>query len=449
MEILALSSKGVDKGWFQKRASILLDKVSSLEPRKNMTAIYAIPMGSMECYGPNRNADGWPRGECIKYANLNGKKITISAGLMDKYATFVTNGHVFKEHNNTDPKLASGEIVLSEWNPAMERIETISFVNNDEWDSELNKIASGTNHPVSMAAKVNFDICSACGNVSEGADDYCNHIKFFKNAILEDGHHICMVNEDPTFFDQSGVSVNADRLGFSIGIVDVGESKEASLTQSEKQAQMVILNSLSDMEKSLPSCPSFNVKDKIKAEDPELTGPIGKGTIITIKTIGPEKAMSGLANNGCILGPADFLSSIAEDDFSIDSMMDEVTSCLPTIFSELKNDLKCMGTQAIEPPVDLNKPTDINVQGIIDAVKPMLSLLPEDAEVRINVSKLKKEDIDERPVIKKVSSEVSDRGKEIAKEYGKYVLGALTKMSQKNLKPDLGSVIIRNRTQKS
>ena len=222
--ILNISSKGLDK-----RASVelkkegsspLLEKIAELEPKEGHTPVLMVPMGAQEVYGPNRNADGWPRQKCVKYAK-NGKKVVIDSGLIENHPTFVTNAYIYKEHNNKDPKQASGIIALSNYNPKVDRVEVVSQVDSDKWAEELGVIEKYGMTGVSMAANVSEDLCSICGNSAKSPSDYCSHIKLAKNSVLSDGSQVIMVNNNPTFIDLSGVKEPADRIGYGLGTVSV------------------------------------------------------------------------------------------------------------------------------------------------------------------------------------------------------------------------------------
>jgi len=57
-------------------------------------AVHLIAMGSQEKYGFNRNGDGWPED-----------------GLTRRHHTFVSHGHLFREHKNSGKEHAIGSAV--------------------------------------------------------------------------------------------------------------------------------------------------------------------------------------------------------------------------------------------------------------------------------------------------------------------------------------------------
>jgi len=215
---LKVASTGLDfldKKRLKKQGSSLLSKIAKLEPKKGKVPLFIVPMGAYEYYSSNRNGDAWFEKQCTKYT-YNGDRIDIKEGLIERHPTFVTHAKMYTEHDNKDPKKASGEIVLSDYNTKMGRVEVVSYVDEDTWEEELNDIDNGKNTGVSMAANVDLDYCSVCSNKAASANDYCYHIKFMTNAILDDGHVVCMWNETPTFIDISRVKEPADRLGVGL-----------------------------------------------------------------------------------------------------------------------------------------------------------------------------------------------------------------------------------------
>ncbi len=447
MEIIKLSSKGVDKGWFQKRASVLISKAAQLEPMEGHTAVYMVPMGSGEYYSSNRNADFWPETKCTKIAR-NGGLIKISSGLMERYPTFVTHGKVYKDHKNDDPEKSSGEIVLSEWNPDMHRIETVAFVHNDKWDKELDKIASEGDCTISMATDVENDKCSVCSNTASRPSEYCDHIKFYKNAILSDGHHVQMINDTPTFKDLSSVTVNADRLGYGLGIIDLGQSKTASVNYFDKEAKIAILKKLNEIEKQIDCGTLPDIGKKIKSVDPEISSNLGGNSVMIIKSVGPSDICSSLASKGGILSPEDFIETFMGDLPDIGNITEEIKSFLPNIFGDLSEITdKDNGEEICDKPIiDTDREVDDEkIKGIVEAIQPVLSVLPSDAEVRITVSKMEVPEDCIKGVIKKESKETYDELKKVAREYGKYVINSLYRMQREGLDPDFSLPVVRNR----
>ena len=145
MQLVPLHSRGIDHQFFIKSASVFTREISELRPEKGMAYIHLIATGDQETYGLNRNGDGFPK-----------------AANEERHHTFVTNAHAYKHHVNKDPKIASGSVKVSAYNPDMCRTELIVGVREDKWAQSLEKLASGKLAPVSMACRVPYDECTLC-----------------------------------------------------------------------------------------------------------------------------------------------------------------------------------------------------------------------------------------------------------------------------------------------
>lgn len=200
--------------------AITRDMLEAHRPDKDHFLMHVIAMGDHEHYGPNRNADSWPKLACVKY-----------------HPTFVTNGYFFREHRNTDPKLSIGTIKASCYNEEQGRIELAvhgrlrpaeGMPLTAEEEYEMAK--AGKALSFSMSAKVPNDRCSICGNLAKSASAYCEHMKYSANQYLPEHEKFAFVyNDRPTFFDISKVANPADRIAHHLEYVF---AKAASATRS-------------------------------------------------------------------------------------------------------------------------------------------------------------------------------------------------------------------------
>lgn len=219
--LVDIYSRGVDRGWMTKRAAVLTREIAELRPESGHSYIHLISLGSQEFYGCNRNGDGFneKRGE---FELVDPKKdvpkiIKMGGGLIEFHPTFEKYGHVFKHHKNQDPKFKIGDIKCAAYNHDMHRGELIIKVpHNDEWNADLQKLASGQDIPFSMACKVATDCCSYCGNRARSRAEYCDHLLHHMTEIVKQGHQIFAINDEPGFFDMSKVIKPADRIAWSI-----------------------------------------------------------------------------------------------------------------------------------------------------------------------------------------------------------------------------------------
>jgi hypothetical protein len=175
------------------------DIVERFRPDDDHFLIHNIAMGDTETYGANRNADAWSK-----------------KALTDKHQTFVTHGHLFREHRNRDPKDRIGTIKYAAFDggpDGMHRVELLCWGHKKKAAEEYELARSGKELSFSMSARVPGDVCSCCGHFSKSAAEYCDHIKKHALQYLPEFKKYAFVdNPDPTFFDNSRVRNPADRI---------------------------------------------------------------------------------------------------------------------------------------------------------------------------------------------------------------------------------------------
>lgn len=177
---------------------------------------HIIAMGSDEQYGFNRNHDGWPH-----------------QGLINKHATFVTHGRNYREHRNTDPKLAIGKIAASRYDEETQRVELILHTCIEKAAEEFERARSGEEMSGSMAANLPEDQCNACDHISKTAYDRCDCIRNSSGLYLPGKRkYAYMINNDPTFKDYSWVRRPADRIAFHL---EYGLPKAANFGGSDQE----------------------------------------------------------------------------------------------------------------------------------------------------------------------------------------------------------------------
>lgn len=213
-------SRGVDRHWMTKRATVLNDVVKSIQPEKGYQYIHLITMGSQEGYGCNRNGDGFNE-KCGAFEIPNPKDgnhtYQMKGGLIERHRTFTKNAHVFEHHKNKDPQKAIGSVYGDAYNREMKRGELIAKVPEDNnWMPYLEKLANGEDIPFSMACRVPYDVCTICGNKAKSRAEYCKHASDHLTEITKEGHQVFVINDEPTFFDISRVFRPADRIAWSL-----------------------------------------------------------------------------------------------------------------------------------------------------------------------------------------------------------------------------------------
>lgn len=174
------------------------DLLEKYRPTDDHTAcIHLIAMGSSDQYGFNKNGD-W-----------------FSGDVLEKTAhTFVTNGHMFREHRNKDPKQAIGRIKYAGYDPkGMQRVELIVHMDKDKAQEEYEMAKNGSALSFSMSCRVPNDRCSICGNKAKAINNYCDHLKYNMGRWIEkESNYAYAYNDEPVFFDISRVANPADRI---------------------------------------------------------------------------------------------------------------------------------------------------------------------------------------------------------------------------------------------
>lgn len=341
--LIKISSRGIiggDKQALVKRAGAeFVEKIADIKFARDEVPVHLIAIGATEDYGPNRNGDGFTRDCCKKYHHT-----------FEKFARF------YRDHANKNPAKSFGLVKASYYNEPMRRIELICALNGSKEaadrnggllaDKELEKLASDQEIPVSMACKIPFDKCSACGNSARTRAEYCDSIengghckagglKHNIGRVLEDGHILHADNPDPSFFDISHVFRPADRIAYvsgqlqkaaSAGLICGAELAEqlgvtfpaalaaANLGTKRAQAQFHTLLTLADTEKTLiaqgltknaaqsAAGLAYALAPPIAADDP----------IIANDFVKLSEVLRGLADAGVVLPPRDFLTLVVK-----------------------------------------------------------------------------------------------------------------------------------------
>lgn len=421
MEIMELSRRGLDRGWLKKRGSILDEKIRRLTPRDGQTAIYMVPISGMEVAGSNRNGDYWPstsrKVKIVDAKDPDSEVVKIKRGLKERYPTFESHARMYREHKNDDPDKASGDIVEVAFNEPMGRVECIAFVDDDVWEDDLHRLASNDNIGVSMSARVPHDICNVCGNKASRRSDYCVHARHHMNAILSDGTQVGVINESPTFFDISGVRLNADRLGFALSKLPVCGEKAAGSKDLRRRKK--VLRKLAEMEKKITT---DEAKCVGRVVDPRLQPEIGDMTITIMKSYDPRMVGSVLKEKDIMLGPKQFLQLVGDSsEMEADRMVDGMKEILPGIFQTMLEDMGGRISSVIEPLESATLPCGLSAA--VDRIKPDFSIAEEDVDRRLKKSIETFEEPPEITVKVVREKEASSGGaEEIAREYGRYLL---------------------------
>lgn len=240
-----------DPAEFQKQASALGDvDYEKVIPDKDHVGIHLVALGDVEHYGFNRNGDGFPKQACKTH-----------------HETFVKNGHLFRHHQNKDPKKKLGDVKLSAYVEPMARIELFVHAEKEKCAPELEKLEKTGELPFSMACRVSHDRCSICNNIRKSSKDpaTCDHVRHELGKVAEDGRVTGTYNDEPNFFDISFVYRPADRIAWHLKTASEGTMDSVSLAEEsgiwtpdrlaivskQAQAKRELLKKIASMEQHL------------------------------------------------------------------------------------------------------------------------------------------------------------------------------------------------------
>lgn len=216
----------------------LLKVIDTLKARPEGVYVLLNALGAYEYWGVNRNGDAFPewslKSQCppadvknyIDKVNREKPGFNFCPPPTNKYGTctFVTDAHVFQQHNNKDPHNSIGDVVASAYNEYMHRTELIVFIYEARDKGTVDAIRAGAPVPFSMGAKLPFDVCSICFNFAKNRGEYCDHLKSSMNMVYPDGRKVFAYNWFPRFFDISRVRVPADRSAWALRKVASAEN---------------------------------------------------------------------------------------------------------------------------------------------------------------------------------------------------------------------------------
>lgn len=187
-----------------------------------------------EYWGCNKNADFFPEEELKK-----------------NYKTFF-DAHVFKNHENKEVEKAIGDVLDATWNDEMKYVELFIRVDKRIAPTIARGFEKGFMTDVSMGCKIDHSICSICGNLAKTQSQYCDHIKYEKHKVRDDGKKVYEININPRFHDISAVLNGADRTAKMTGLFISGTKVAYHEEESLEKCASTLEESLAaefDMEK--------------------------------------------------------------------------------------------------------------------------------------------------------------------------------------------------------
>lgn len=455
--LIKVSSRGIigaDKQQLIKRAGAeFTDKIASIKFAADEVPVHLIAIGATEDYGPNRNGDGFTRDCCRRY-----------------HPTFEKFARFYRDHANKNPAKSYGLVKAAFYNEPMRRIELVCALNGSKEaadrnggllaDKEIEKLANDQEIPVSMACKIQFDKCSACGNTARTRAEYCDSIengghckagglKHNIGRVMEDGHILHADNPDPFFFDISHVFRPADRIAYVFGKLQKAASagcisgvelaeelgvtfplalEMAAVSTKKAQAQLHTLQTLADAERSMTlqgltktaaqstTALAASLQEPIAADDP----------IISSEYIKLAEVLRGLVDSGVVLPVRDFLTLTIKQAGA--DLVAAVSAASTGVFDRLLHEANVASL------------LENNVYYPADTAPPAVRLWAEKVAMTHSVleSRVQKQayraalrGVEPKTFVEKTAA-ASDAINALAKHYALYKIAALTALSEKH-----------------
>ena len=240
--------------------------ICEAKPIPGKTQLLIDAMGAGEYYGSNVNGDYFPE-EALQHK-----------GPDYGHETFMHYAYPYKHHVNKDPARAYGDkVTLSAYDPHMHRVLLIVRLDDSKCHDILGDLANGNYWDVSMGCKVPWDQCSICKNKARTRAEYCPHLRYQMNKILQDGRRVFAYNWKPKFFDISFVTIGAEKASHVLKkvaydgrpaetrlSVDLGTSYYGKIAQRLKRAAET---KRAEIEKEVPASPSPPFMEGVTPED--------------------------------------------------------------------------------------------------------------------------------------------------------------------------------------
>lgn len=216
----------LDNELVKTASEILLPDGHEYDPDFVYMKVRAVSAG--EYWGCNKNADFFPEQELKK-----------------NYKTFF-DAHVFKNHENKEIEKAIGDVLDATWNDEMKYVELFIRVDKRIAPTIARGFEKGFMTDVSMGCKIDHSICSICGNLAKTQSQYCDHIKYEKHKVRDDGKKVYEININPRFHDISAVLNGADRTAKMTGLFISGTKVAFNEEQNMEKCASTLADALFD-----------------------------------------------------------------------------------------------------------------------------------------------------------------------------------------------------------
>lgn len=160
------------------------------EKKDTLLAFATRAISAHESHGPNRNADTFEREQLKKF-----------------YKTFMLKPHLLD--HKMEISNVRGIIADARWNEAKDYVETLIFIDKENFPKYAESVEKGIVNGFSMGVQVDEAECSICNNIAKNADQFCSHIPRLKGLHVT-GNKCFEYNRGLTFIEQSAVVSPAD-----------------------------------------------------------------------------------------------------------------------------------------------------------------------------------------------------------------------------------------------
>ncbi|MCX8074086.1 MAG: hypothetical protein N2749_00670 [Clostridia bacterium] len=242
-----LDKKNVEvlDGELLKTAALKLPDGIKYDPDYFYMKVRAVSAG--EYWGCNKNFDYFPEEELKK-----------------SYKTFLT-AHAFKNHENKAVENAIGDVLTAEWNDTMKGVDLLIRIDRRIAPTIVRGFEKGFMTDVSMGCRIDYSICSICGNKARTKFEYCDHIRAMRGKVYDDGRKVYEININPKFHDISAVLNGAERVAKVTGLLIVGDKVAFEVPEKLEKAasfqeELTNLYELNKIEKAA----HYNIKDDIE-----------------------------------------------------------------------------------------------------------------------------------------------------------------------------------------
>jgi len=296
-------------GELNKTASFSLPDGFVYDPEYLYLKVRAVSGG--EYWGCNKNYDYFPWEELKAQAN-----------------TFLS-AHVFKNHENKKIEDAIGDILSVIVNDEMKCVELIIRISKSVAPSITKGFEKGFMTDVSMGCRVKYSVCSICGNKAKTKVDFCDHIKYERGRIYDDGRQVYEINVEPKFHDISAVLNGAEK---SAKVLDLKLETSDNVKIDRPITSIKV------------ACENQNALEKVASETPikRFTSPFYSPDIEMEHFIDKEAHLNKISEISKRLDGKVISSSISEYRDDLEKRLGNIVPQLKMLYEDFLDERSCV-----------------------------------------------------------------------------------------------------------